>query len=96
MCWNYRKFPLSDNFWGRLRFGRVLVFKIKFKGNQLSWFLFVFTVGGLVLMGGDGGNFFLARVINLMVGNVLLVYWLVSLNIMNGIFAGQYECFLIS
>lgn len=29
---------------------------------------------GLVLMGGDGGNFFLARVINLMVGNVLLVY----------------------
>lgn len=47
-------------------------------------------------MGGDGGNFFLARVINLMVGNVLLVYWLVSLNIINGIFAGQYECFLIS
>lgn len=52
--------------------------------------------GGLVLMGGDGGKNFLARVINLMVGNVLLVYWLVSLNIMNGIFAGQYECFLIS
>lgn len=41
-------------------------------------------------MGGDGGKLFLARVINLMVGNVLLVYWLVSLNIMNGIFAGQY------
>lgn len=53
-------------------------------------------MGGLVLMGGDGGEHFLARVINLMVGNVLLVYWLVSLNIMNGIFAGQYECFLIS
>lgn len=52
--------------------------------------------GGLVLMGGDGGKFFLARVINLMVGNVLLLYWLVSLNIMNGIFAGQYECFWIS
>lgn len=48
-------------------------------------------------MGGDGGKkIFLARVINLMVGNVLLVYWLVSFNIMNGIFAGQYECFLIS
>lgn len=47
-------------------------------------------------MGGDGGKKILARVINLMVGNVLLVYWLVSLNIMNGIFAGQYECFLIS
>lgn len=53
-------------------------------------------MGGLVLMGGDGGKKFLARVINLMVGNVLLVYWLVSLNIMNGIFAGQYKCFLIS
>lgn len=53
-------------------------------------------MGGLVLMGGDGGKFFLARVINLMVGNVLLVYWLVSLNIMSGIFAGQCECFLIS
>lgn len=48
-------------------------------------------------MGGDGGKkIFLARVINLMVGNVLLVYWLVSLNIMNGNFAGQYECFWIS
>lgn len=48
-------------------------------------------------MGWDGGKFFfLAQVINLMVGNVLLVYWLVSLNTMNGIFAGQYECFLIS
>lgn len=52
--------------------------------------------GGIGVDGWNGGKIFLARVINLMVGNVLLVYWLVSFNIMNGIFAGQYECFLIS
>lgn len=44
-------------------------------------------------MGGDGGKNVLARVINLMVGNVLLVYWLVSLNIMNGIFAVSMNVF---
>lgn len=48
-------------------------------------------------MGGDGGKIFLARVINLMVGNVLsLLVGITYYNIMNGIFAGQYECFLIS